>query len=99
MPEDELIRIIATGGMIGVVAALIRALLVKQEPPQQRIRTFFAGVLSSVLLSYLLRESSLSNVYKEGLMTCSSAFISTVWPALERIFVKWVNKKGTDATT
>lgn len=91
---DEIIKAVATAGILGTLAATIRALLAKNESMGQRIRTFFAGVCMSVCLGFILRNSGISEMWKEIFVGMSAAFISSIWPILERIAKKYVQKKG-----
>lgn len=93
---DEIIKAVTVAGIIGTLAATVRALLTKNETVAQRVRNFFAGVFVSVLIGYVLRGSALSEMWKEVFIAMSAAFISSVWPFLENIAKKWVQKKGND---
>lgn len=96
-PETEkIIKAVTTAGILGTLAASIRALLVNNESPWQRIRTFFAGVLMSVFLGYVLMNSAIGEMYKALIYGGAAAFISTIWPLLEKIAKRWVIKKGND---
>lgn len=93
---EKIIKAVTTAGILGTLAAAIRALLVNNESPWQRIRTFCAGVLMSVFLGYVLMNTTMGEMYKSLIIGGSSAFVSTIWPLLERIAKRWVIKKGND---
>lgn len=96
LETEKIIKAVTTAGILGTIAAAIRALLVTSESPWQRIRTFFAGVLMSLFLGYVLMNTPMGEMYKALIVGGASAFISTIWPILERIMKRWVTKKGND---
>lgn len=89
----DIIQKVAIAAIIGVMGASIRALLAKPEPKMQMIRTFFAGVFMAVLLGIILRNSEMSQTFKDGILAASSAFVSTIWPVFERGALKFFTKK------
>lgn len=93
---DDIIKAVTTAGIIGTLAATIRALLSKEESRAQRLRTFFAGVLMSVLLGLILRNTTMGEFMKEVIIGASGAFVSSIWPILERSVKNYVKKKGDD---
>lgn len=95
-PKEDYFQIVAKYLMIGVVGAAIRALLVKEEKLLDKMKNFAAGVLGSLLVGYVLRNTTLSDVWKETVCGCIAAFISTMWPVMEKLFIKWFTKKGND---
>lgn len=96
MDDKEIIQRVVTAGIIGTLAATIRALMAKNETTMQRVRNFIAGVSMALLLGFILREITLSNFWKEIIIGCSSAFISTIWPVLENFVLKFIKKRGND---
>lgn len=96
---EKIIKAVTTAGILGTLAAAIRALLVNNESAWQRLRTFFAGVLMSVFLGYVLMNSAVGEMYKALIYGGAAAFISTIWPLLERIAKRWVLKKGNDVVS
>lgn len=94
--KQQIIRTVATAGILGTITAAIRALLTKNESPVERLRNFLAGVFMAVFLGFVLRDAAISNFWKEIIVGCASAFISTVWPIIEKLVVKSVKKKGND---
>lgn len=94
--DKEIIQRVITAGIIGVLAATVRALLTKNETTMARIKNFIAGVLMSLLLGFLLRESTISNFWKEIIIGLSAAFVSSFWPLLERLVLKFINRKGNE---
>lgn len=96
MDDKEIIQRVVTAGIIGTLAATIRALMAKNETTMQRVRNFIAGVSMALLLGFILREITLSNFWKEIIIGSSAAFISTIWPVLESFVLRFVKKKGND---
>lgn len=96
MWNKEDIKAIITLIIVGVAMAAIRALMTNGESPAQRIRTFFAGFLITVVCAIVLNATTLSDFYKLLITGAMGAFISTIWPLLEKYTKKWVNKKGND---
>jgi ABC-type uncharacterized transport system permease subunit len=91
--KDKIIQSLLTGAMIATMAATVRALIVKGESNVQRIRTLLAGVLLGTLVSYILRNIHMADYLKDILVACSAAFVSTLWPVIEKKFLRWVDKK------
>jgi hypothetical protein len=89
---SDITRKVAMSGIIAILAATVRALLVKTESLNQTLRTFGAGVLMGILLGIILRNYS-NEFAKEIIISSSSAFISTIWPILERATKRIVSKK------
>jgi hypothetical protein len=96
MDKDKLMQEIATGGIIGTLSATIRALMTNNETLLQRIKTFTAGVCMAILLAILLAEAPLKEFWKEMIIGAAAAFISSIWPLLERGVIKLVKKKTND---
>jgi hypothetical protein len=96
MDDREIIQRVITAGIIGTLAATIRALMAKNETTMQRVRNFIAGVSMALLLGFILRELTLSNFWKEIIIGCSAAFISTIWPVLESFVFRFIKKKGNE---
>lgn len=94
--EKEIIRAVATAGIIGTIAATIRALMVKNEKPVERLRNFLAGVLMALFLGFLLRDSSISNFWREIIIGSGAAFITSIWPLIESLVVRFIKKKSND---
>jgi hypothetical protein len=94
--DKDTIQKIVTAGILGTLAATIRALLTKNETPMQRVRNFLAGVCMAVFLGFILRDATLSNFWKEIVIGCSAAFISSIWPVLEIFVMKYVKKRSND---
>lgn len=94
--KEEIIKTLATSLMISIMAAAIRSLMVKQETLLQKIKTFMASVLMGMLMGYILRNSSISQLWTETIISCTVAFFSSVWPVMEKLFVKWIGKKAKD---
>ena len=84
-----------TAGIIGLLGATIRALLTN-ESPMQKVRTFVAGVVMSVLVGVILRDAAMSEMWKEIIVGACGAFVSSFWPVLEA-GVKKIVKRKTDA--
>lgn len=95
-PIEKILKEVSTAGILGILAAGVRALVVSNEKPMQKLRNFFAGVLMALFLGYVLRYSTFSEFSKSLIIGGMSAFISTVWEALEKLVKKWVTKKGND---
>jgi hypothetical protein len=83
--------------LVALLAASITALMSPDKPLMTRIRTFIAGVLFGVLLSLILRSSTLSPMWKDVFISGGAAFISTLWPILEKVFRHYTIKKTKDA--
>lgn len=96
MDKNELMQKLATAGIVGTLAALIRALMTKNETLLQRVKTFTAGVCMAILIAILLLDAPLKEFWKEIIIGAASAFVSTLWPLLENFVVK-IFKKKTDA--
>jgi uncharacterized membrane protein len=96
---DKIIKAVTTAGILGGLTAAVRALIVSNEKPMQKVRTFFAGVFISLFLGYVLMHTEMSEFYKSLIIGGSSAFISTVWPTLERLAKKYVSKKGGEVVS
>ena len=84
--------------IVGTIAASIRALMVSNETPIQKVRTFFAGVLMSALCAFILTTTAFSALWRYLITASFSAFISTVWPILEKITTNTLKKKGKDVS-
>lgn len=84
--------------IVGTLAASIRALLATKESPAQKVRTFFAGVLMAGLCAFILSTTPLSPFFRYLICGSMSAFVSTVWPILEKATAKWVKTKGNDVS-
>lgn len=89
----ELLKVLSTAALLGIGTAIIRALLVKNESFLEKVRTFAAGVVMAIVLGFILRNSSWSEMWKEIVIGSSSAFISSIWPLLERFVKSYVTKK------
>jgi uncharacterized membrane protein len=96
MWNKEDIKAIITLIIVGVAMAAIRALMTKGESAMQRVRTFFAGCLMTVVCALVVNSTSLSDFYKYLITGVLSAFISTIWPILEKYTAKWVSNRGKD---
>lgn len=96
MDNKEIIQRVVSAGIIGILAATIRALMAKNETTMQRVKNFIAGVCMSLFLGFILREITLSNFWKEIIIGCSAAFISTIWPVIENFVLRFVKKKSDD---
>lgn len=94
--EKEIIRAVSTAGIIGTIAATIRALMAKNEKPAELLRNFLAGVLMAVFLGFLLRDSTMSNFWREIIIGVSAAFITSIWPLIELLVIRVVKKKSND---
>lgn len=94
--EKETIEVIVTGTLLGTIAAAITALLTKDEKPMQKIRNFIAGALLSFLVSFISRNSNLSDTWREIIIILSGAFVSSFWPSLEIFVKKYINKKQNE---
>lgn len=94
----ELIKDLVTAGLIGVVAATIKALMTKTENLPNLFRNFFAGVLFALLVGYILHTSTVSEMWKAIIIASSASFISSFWPLLEQLVRKYIIKKGKDVT-
>ena len=90
--SEEILQKVVTAGILGTLAASIRALMVKNETIAQKLRNFVAGVFMSLLLGYILRDAKMQEMWKEVLIGIGAAFITTLWPELEngarRLFKK-----------
>lgn len=96
MDRNEFMQSIATAGIVSTLAATIRALMTKNETLLQRVKTFVAGVCMGILIAILLMDAPLKEFWKEILIASSAAFISSVWPLLEKGVIKLVKKKTND---
>jgi ABC-type siderophore export system fused ATPase/permease subunit len=96
MDNKEIIQRVVSAGIIGILAATIRALMAKNETTMQRVRNFIAGVCMALVLGFILREITLSNFWKEIIIGCAAAFISTIWPVLENFVTRFTKKKAND---
>lgn len=96
MDKNELMKTLATAGIVSTLAATIRALMTKNETLLVRVKTFVAGVCMGMLIAILLIEAPLKEFWKEMIIAAASAFISSVWPLLERGVIKLVKKKTND---
>lgn len=94
--REEIIKTLITSAMISIMAAAIRALMVNKESLVQKAKTLIASVLMGMLMGYILRNSSLGQLWKDTFISCTAAFFSQVWPLLEKIFIKWLGKKAKD---
>jgi hypothetical protein len=96
---EKIIRAMTTAGIVGSLAAAVRALVVDRETPWQRVRTFFAGVFLSLFLGYALMDAPIGEFYRTLIIGGRASFISTIWPILERLAKKWVTKKGENVVS
>jgi hypothetical protein len=93
--EKEILQKVIIGGIIATMAATIRTLMVKGESPMQKVRTFVAGVCMGVMLAFILRNYG-DGFWKEIIIACASAFISSIYPVLEQIVLKFIKKRGNE---
>lgn len=89
--KEEIISILAKGGMLAIFAALVRALLSK-DPLATKIRVFFAGSILGTMVFFALRTINISSFWKEILCICFASFAATIWPVAEKKFIGWFKK-------
>lgn len=90
--RDAFFKAAASSGIIGTLAASIRALL-SNEGIWQKLRTLVAGVLIAMLVGVILRNSHWSELLKEAIVAISAAFVSSYWPLLEKQVNRLIKKK------
>lgn len=91
--KETIIRAAATAGIIGTMAATVRALLSSNENIWQKIRTLAAGIILSILVGLILRNTTMSELWKEIIVGICGAFVSSFWPLLEKQVNKFIKKK------
>lgn len=91
--KESIITAAATAGIIGTMAATVRALLSNNENIWQKLRTLAAGIIMSVLVGLILRNTSLTELWKEIIVGICGAFVSSFWPLLEKQVNKFIKKK------
>lgn len=94
--DKDWIKTVITSGILGTLSAGIRTLLTKNETTVQKISNFFAGVIASVVIGFIIRNTNLSEFWRELIASASGAFISQVWPNIESFVKRFVNKKSND---
>lgn len=92
--KEEIIKVVTTGAMIAILTGLVRALIVQKEAILVRLRVFFASVTFGILVAIILRNLEISEFKRECIISVATAFGYSLWPHMEKIFLKWVTKKA-----
>lgn len=81
---EEIVKRVSVGGLIGLMAATIRFLLKSGESIWTKTKIFLAGVFLALLLSMILVYSNVSTFWQNILCGAGAAFVSTIWPVIEK---------------
>jgi len=99
MPSQDNIEKILFGGIMATLAAMVTAMLSKEEI-WAKVKTFIAGVCCGIVLALILMNTSISEAWRGVIISGSSAFVSTFWPMLGRLTTslveKYLKKKADD---
>jgi len=100
MPAEDKIQTLIFGGIMATLAAMVTAMLSKEGNVWDRVKTFIAGVCCGILATWLLSNIQLSEPLKNIITIASSAFVSSFWPMLGKMWTSGVEKyikKKSDA--
>jgi NhaP-type Na+/H+ or K+/H+ antiporter len=100
MPAEDKIQTLIFGGIMATLAAMVTAMLSKEENVWDRVKVFVAGVCFGILATFILMSTSISETWRGIIISSGSAFVATFWPMLGRLAIslveKYIKKKSDD---
>lgn len=92
-PKDEIIKALATGGMLAVLTGIAKALREKRASLLQRIKILFIAITIGLVATILVIQLHDVSEFKKGvIIVVATAFGQNLWPEVEARLFKWFKK-------
>lgn len=92
MPAEDKVQIIIFSTIMSTLAAMVTAMLSKEGNVWDRVKTFIAGVCCGVLVTWVMSNTHISQTFKDCITIACSAFVSSFWPLMGRMWVSFIEK-------
>lgn len=100
MPDQKKFEIIIYGSIMAFLASFVSSLMSKEKNTWEKVRVFLAGTCAGILIQLLFLDFNFSQGWKNIISSTVAAFITTIWPALEKFsttfIAKYLKKKAND---